>query len=120
MNSILKLHESNIPTLTDNEVLAITKLKTRIKNELKATHLFLFGSKARGDHTRDSDVDLMVITSLEYSKELRRNLSDIQFDIIMEVDAPLMCKLEGESDWNSFTYRALRDPILEEGIEIEL
>jgi predicted nucleotidyltransferase len=47
--------------------------------------VILYGSHARGEATRDSDVDVLVLTdpSLKPS-EVRKSLSDLLFDMLMD------------------------------------
>lgn len=69
----------------------ITQHINRIKNYLEATYgekikgIILYGSYARGTPTKDSDIDLLVIVdkSIEPS-EVRKSLSDLLFDILLE------------------------------------
>ena len=64
---------------------------TRVKDHLiklngeKIKKVILYGSHARGEATKDSDIDVLVVVddSLDPS-EVRRSLSDIIFDILLE------------------------------------
>ncbi|HEY0828480.1 MAG TPA: nucleotidyltransferase domain-containing protein [Bacilli bacterium] len=117
-----KLKESEITSLTNEERAAIAKLKERLKQEFHLVKLILFGSKARGDHTKDSDVDLMVLVEEPKSLETRMKLSDLQFEVIMEQDAPLMTMLENYDNWMKEVGISLplKDNIESEGVEIEI
>jgi predicted nucleotidyltransferase len=119
---MLKLNERDIPMLTEEESQAISRLKEKLQGELSVKKLILFGSKARGDYTRDSDVDLLVLVEDPKTPETRERLSNIQFDVIMEfLDVPLMCVLENHSTWeNKLEWVSIRSNVLKEGIEIEL
>lgn len=61
---------------------AIKEFKKLLKDELREQFLFikLFGSKARGDFHKDSDIDLIVV--LEASDE---KIKDKIFDKVMEI-----------------------------------
>ena len=69
----------------------IKQLITHIKSHLihlngeKIKKVILYGSYARGEATKDSDIDVLVVVddSLDPS-EVRRSLSDIIFDILLE------------------------------------
>ena len=69
----------------------IIQLVTRIKNHLinlngeKIKKVIPYGSYARGEATKDSDIDVLVVVddSLDPS-EVRKSLSDIIFDILLE------------------------------------
>jgi predicted nucleotidyltransferase len=119
---MMKLHEADIPMLTDEEMNAITLLKEKLKTAFFLKKLILFGSKARGDFDKDSDVDLLVLVGEEKNKETRSKLSDVQYDVITTIfDAPLMSILENYDDWcDKNKWIAIRDNVEREGIEIEL
>lgn len=68
--------------LNGKEESVIKELVKRIKLLLgnKLALLELFGSKARGDSTKDSDIDLLLVVK-EKSLQLRRNIYDILFEL---------------------------------------
>src|SRR5690242_14005150 len=43
-------------------------------------HVWLFGSHARGNHDPHSDVDILVISAVDCSREVRRILEKDRFD----------------------------------------
>jgi len=50
-------------TLTNPEVIKeIEKLKVRVGQKYRIDKALLFGSRARGDHLLDSDVDLLLVS----------------------------------------------------------
>jgi predicted nucleotidyltransferase len=60
--------------------------------------VILYGSYARGDFTKDSDVDIMVLVDLEDDdiKQYGETLSDFTFDINIEKDLLLMPIVKNE------------------------
>ena len=117
-----RVNETELTTLTSEEMLAISILKRRLKKEFNVVKLILFGSKARGDHSKHSDIDLLVLVKEPSTRETKEKLSDLQFDTIMEQDAPLMSILENYSNWITEVNVSLplKDNIESEGIEIEI
>jgi len=69
----------------------ITPLVNQVKSHLierygdKIKEIILYGSHARGEATKDSDIDLLVLIddSIDPS-DVRRSLSDLLFDILLE------------------------------------
>ncbi len=60
--------------------------------------LILFGSRARGDHEPDSDVDLMVTIPDElYTAEMRRKLRYAVYDFSLRTDLVFNVKVVSES-----------------------
>lgn len=69
----------------------ILRLIDRIKAHLNQTYgdgikrVILYGSYARGEATKDSDIDVLVLTAPSVKpSEVRESLSDLLYDIIME------------------------------------
>ena len=69
----------------------ITQLINQIKSYLierygdKIREIILYGSYARGEATKDSDIDLLVLIDDTIDPfEVRRSLSDLLFDILLE------------------------------------
>jgi predicted nucleotidyltransferase len=55
-----------------NESIAIKVIKESVNELLPESSILLFGSRARRDHTEESDYDLMIITKDDHEiKELR-------------------------------------------------
>ncbi|MDF2721978.1 MAG: nucleotidyltransferase [Paenibacillus sp.] len=117
-----RLNLTDIHTLSNNEKQAITLLKERIEHHFKFVKLIMFGSKARGDHNEFSDVDLMVLVEDPKTAEILEKLSELQFEVIMELDTPIMSTLENYRNWleEKDISLPLKDNIESEGIEIEI
>ena len=62
----------------------IKKIKEIIGNRIK--RVSLYGSYARGDYNKSSDVDIMILTDLddEEIEEYRDKISDVAFNIELE------------------------------------
>ena len=62
----------------------IEKVKKLLNNRFKKA--ILYGSYARGDYKKNSDVDIMILTDLnsEEIEKFRDLISDIAFDIELE------------------------------------
>lgn len=77
----------NIP---DNTQYAINEFLTKINKILKKKikKIILYGSYARGDYNNSSDVDIMILTTLDNDEieEYREAISNIIFDIQVETD----------------------------------
>lgn len=58
------------------------KLMEKYGNEI--IKITLFGSVARGDYTKDSDIDILVITNNKDISEIKKNARDIAYDLMLE------------------------------------
>jgi uncharacterized protein (UPF0332 family)/predicted nucleotidyltransferase len=64
------LTEERVPYLTDQERKSLARFLERLEAECgdRVQRVVLFGSRARGDHEAESDVDLLVVTAEEEDK----------------------------------------------------
>ena len=87
----------------------IKKLISRIKKHLikkygkEIKQIILYGSHVRDQATHDSDIDLLIIVddSLNPS-EVRKSLSDILFDIVLEEKEQISVIAAPEPFFNSY------------------
>ena len=71
--------------LKENEKIAIKSLKEELAKRFKLVDLWLFGSKARGDDTQESDIDVM-IQLVETNPETESQIYDIVYEINLKND----------------------------------
>ena len=60
------------------------QIQELLGNRLK--RIILYGSYARGDYSKSSDIDIMILTDLTYEEieKFRDEISDIAYDIELE------------------------------------
>jgi predicted nucleotidyltransferase len=120
---LIKFSANEMNNLTEIERKAIDKLRARISDTFHLRQLVLFGSKARGDFSEWSDVNILALIKEEKNWDNREKLSDITFEINMEYDTQLTCILENENDWlleADSIWLPLKDNIVQEGITLEI
>ena len=71
--------------IAPNEEAALSKLKVELRRNFRLVDFVLFGSKARGEETDESDIDVMIELE-DCSPELISELDDIVFGINLEHD----------------------------------
>jgi len=71
------LAEERVPYLTDQERKSLAHFLERLETECgdRVQRVVLFGSRARGDHEAESDVDLLVVTAEEQDKAVVDHLT---------------------------------------------
>lgn len=71
--------------LTENERKAIEEFKRKITQRLvgEILELKLFGSKARGDSKKDSDIDILLVLK-SVSKEKENSIIDLTVEILLK------------------------------------
>lgn len=77
------------------------KVKRILGKNLK--QVILYGSYARGDYTEDSDIDIMVLTTLtdKEIEQVEAKIYDLAFDYLMDygVDISVVIKNEGQFNY---------------------
>ena len=103
--------------LAQNEISALREFKSKILEKFPGSEIILFGSKARGDATRESDLDVLAILPVDSSAEIVHELSALQLRVELDYDVVIGLVAEGKQRWNSpkFSVMPLRQNIEREG-----
>jgi len=95
---------------TDADITAaLEALKERLNEELGRSleKLVLFGSRARGDHDADSDVDVAVVIR-GMDSALKSRIMDLIADVELEYLVPLSTLVLSAEDYEKLTARERR------------
>ncbi len=76
----------------ESETLKEFVKRVKEKHGGRIEKIVLFGSYARGDYTRESDIDVLVVTA-EDSFKMQRMLSEIVTDILLETEEYVSVKV---------------------------
>lgn len=107
--------------LNKKERLALKKFRMMIEEVLsgKLVEVKLFGSRARGDARKDSDIDILVITA-GGDWHIRNVIYDIATDILLEEEISISPKVINKKDY-IYLYK-IKTPfiknVIREGITI--
>jgi len=71
--------------LKQNEVKALTKLKTFLHDQEKFSDFWVFGSKARGSSSPESDIDVLIIVR-DFDSNFQLLIDDMIFELNLEYD----------------------------------
>jgi len=104
--------------LKENDRRAILQAANILRAQFPVEKVILFGSKARGDDDAESDIDLLVLTSLELPWQERDRLIDSVFDLQLEHDVVISLFVAPLGEWEHGLHRFLpiHDEISREGI----
>jgi predicted nucleotidyltransferase len=102
----------------------ITQLVNQVKNHLittcgeKIREVILYGSHVRGEPTKDSDIDILVLIDDSIVPfEVRRSLSDLLFDILLEKGELISVVALPEDFFENYNYPFMLN-VKKEGIRV--
>lgn len=105
--------------LKKQETAALQEFKRRISGKYGnlVSSVLLYGSKARGQAGKDSDIDVLVVLNSE-ERDIKKDISSIAFDIIIEYSVDLSVMIITSVRWNmdpknptSFIYNVKKDSV---------
>ena len=86
------------------------------------TKIILYGSYARGDYTENSDIDIMILTTLtnEEIEEVEGKIFDLAFDFQMEQLVDISVIIKNEEQFNYWLgILSFYDNVQREGVVID-
>ncbi|MBN2464093.1 nucleotidyltransferase domain-containing protein [candidate division WOR-3 bacterium] len=106
--------------LTPSESAAVNRLKEVLTRDFGLVKLVLYGSKARGDSHRESDIDVLVVLQDEFDWRTKHAIYDVCFDINLAYDVLLQPIIYSLARYNDPLTRAtpLYQNVMEEGVAV--
>ncbi|HDH45296.1 MAG TPA: nucleotidyltransferase domain-containing protein [Thermococcus sp.] len=102
----------------------IIQLVNQVKKHLikrygeKIREVILYGSHVRGEVTKDSDIDILVLIDNSINPfDVRRSLSDLLFDILLEKGELISVVVLPESFFEDYNYPFMLN-VRKEGIKV--
>ena len=97
---------------------AAMEVSRSLKARLPVEEVILFGSKARGDDTRDSDMDVLVLLKGDRPADASRQVWDALWDIQMRYPVGLSPLVVSADQWHHGLYQAtlLKKEIERDGV----
>jgi predicted nucleotidyltransferase len=90
------------------------------KTEMMATEVWLFGSRARGDHHADSDYDLLAVVHDDAPEDIDSPLNAFRIRRRSGAHADLLTARQGDFDSAKTVPSLLAHTIVNEGIRLDL
>jgi DNA polymerase sigma len=85
----------------------LERCKNIVRKIIPESDLILYGSVARGTHTPDSDMDILILTDKQPDMDSIKKIRSQIFDIELEKNIIIDTLCYQRSLWNSPRYRAL-------------
>ena len=93
--------------MTAKEQHIVNSIRERVLKLNPNAEVVLFGSHARGQATRDSDWDILILlNSLNVTREMEKKYREELFDLELEIGEPVSTFVFSKKDWelrHSFT-----------------
>ncbi len=83
--------------MKSNERAALLKLKSEIGKTLNLVDYRVFGSKARGEESPESDIDVMIEVE-NYTQEVETLIDDLVFEINLDHDCLISAVIFGSRE----------------------
>ena len=94
------------------------KIKKTVSELDPEARVILFGSRARGDYGKESDWDLLILTSIPATEENKRNFRYHLLDIELETEQAISTLIHHQDHWKNYSVTPLYEIIEKEGLEV--
>ena len=102
--------------LSRNDILK--KIKSTVNELDPDAKIILFGSRARGNSQKDSDWDLLILTSIPATEENKRAFRYLLLDTELEIEQTISTLIYHKDHWKKYAITPLFHFIESEGIEL--
>jgi predicted nucleotidyltransferase len=87
-----------------------------VKSVDPKARVILFGSRARGDHKRNSDWDFLILTSFRVDENGKRQIREKLIDTELEAEEVISTLIFAQDQWANYQVTPLYQNITKEGI----
>lgn len=104
--------------LSSNELAALAETKSLLRAKFPVEEFIVFGSVARGEATKESDLDLLVLTSRPLSHREEHAMCDVVFDINLSHDTSISILVADKTTWETglFSVLPLHEEVTRDGV----
>ena len=81
----------------------LLKIKNAVMELDPDARIILFGSRARGDSEKESDWDLLILTSIPANEENKRNIRNHLLDIELETEQAISTLIHHNDYWRNYS-----------------
>lgn len=80
--------------------------------------VILFGSRAKGNYTNESDWDFLILLDVPIDYKLKEEIRANMFDIELKYNITLFCLIENRKEWEETSFLEINRNVASEGILI--
>ena len=97
----------------------LSTIKKLVKEEIPDAKVYLFGSRVTGKIHDESDWDILILTSKDSNRILRKKIFYKLFPLSLKIFDSIDCTIANEKEWTeSGSYYVLRNSIEKEAIPV--
>lgn len=98
----------------------LQRVKTAVQALAPTAEIILYGSRAKGTASADSDWDFLILLPSPKDKTLEARIKDRLYDMELETDTVLTSIIRGQQEWRSPRYAVLplRQEIEKDGVSL--
>jgi predicted nucleotidyltransferase len=90
----------------------LSSLKSQIQQVVPRAKILLFGSRAYGTPTDESDWDILILTTQPVTPAVKKNVHDVLFPLSVKIGAFINTLIIQEDDWaNNPSYYSLQQTV---------
>ncbi len=86
---------------------AVQRAAAVLRERFPVERVVLFGSKARGSDTRESDIDLLILTRETLDQAAKARIVEALFDLQLELGVVLSTLVAGIDEWERGYFQVL-------------
>ena len=106
--------------LTRDQSRALAELRRSLFDRFKIEAIVLYGSTARGEANAESDIDLLILTTLPISRKERHKITEMIFETNLRYETNFSSLVIDRSSWDDglFSVLPIRQQIEKDGIPV--
>jgi len=105
--------------LTEQDSAAISAAVRLLRSRFPVERVMLYGSKARGTDDKESDIDLLVLTSRELGWKERDAITDALFDIELAYGVVISSLVLPAAEWERRSGKTMASPLCHGGSKVK-
>ena len=115
-----EVHRQALKTMNATDRQIVERLKRILEQRVRLHQIILFGSRARGDHDAESDMDVLVILDSLITPEIRDAVSECTWQVGFDAGIIIAAVLFSREEWEEGPeyYSPLAEAVRADGVAI--
>ncbi|RLD10917.1 MAG: nucleotidyltransferase domain-containing protein [Chlamydiae bacterium] len=104
--------------MTKKQNILLKEVKDNILSVEPSAEIILYGSRARGDETNDSDWDILVLASKKNEKNLFDSIFDLLYELELKYNAVISLIVKKRGEWNELKLSPFYKNVMKDGLKL--